>query len=63
MGAAKGADWLRQLNDTKDVSEGAIGAHVRVIVIIEGFVRIATALLRFCQVGRLAFSVELEGWL
>jgi hypothetical protein len=41
---------VRQPDDGKDVSEGAIGIHVRVIVNAEGFVTIATALPRFfCQ--------------
>ena len=38
---------VRQPDDGKDVSEGAIGIHVRVIVNAEGFVTIATALPRF----------------
>jgi hypothetical protein len=38
---------IRQPDDAKDVSEGVIGIHVRVIVNADGFVTIATALPRF----------------
>jgi hypothetical protein len=40
-----------QPDDAKGVSEGAIEIHVRVIVNADGFVTIATALMRFFARG------------
>ena len=47
MGGWRGRFPVRQPDDGKDVSDGAIGIHVRVIVNADGFVTIATALPRF----------------
>jgi hypothetical protein len=50
---------VRQPNDGRDVSDGAIGIHVRVIVYAEEFVTIATALPSFfARNARLAANAK-----
>jgi hypothetical protein len=61
MGGGCDDIWIRQPYDGKDVSEGAIGIHVRVIVIEDGFVTIATALGARCR-QKTGGQVEFQEW-